>query len=342
MSISCPTPGRAVMPGPAAGGGRRAGAPLARGRTSIASAAPGRQGEEAAADPGQGREPADIHPLRVRNAGHRQCRARTQRRQAHAQFRPADQWDLADAKATLPPTLELIETDTEFWIGHRHLHAQRHAGGAQVTARTAASWSMFSLDGAKPKAAARRARTQARREAAAAPATAPAIEPPETVPAKDAAAPQPPPKLASLPPLIDAVAPPPAKTAARTAVKTAVRTNSSRHRSQPRHRHSDTCGPPAPASCARRDAPPNSSLPVEAAPVVRANRLQPSEAPKPTVVERTGPHPMRTRRCRRDELSGDKLPSNSRSRRRRPPPSSSAPTRCGWCSTPRPRSTSRC
>ena len=46
---------------------------------------------EAAGDPRQGRDPADLHALRVRDAGRGECRARTRRRQADARIRPADQ-----------------------------------------------------------------------------------------------------------------------------------------------------------------------------------------------------------------------------------------------------------
>ena len=76
-------------------------------------------------------------------------------------------WDLADAKAALPPTLESIEAETDFDSGRRHLHAQRRAGRCALSARTAASWSMSAstAPSPRPKQAAEEARQKRRRTA---------------------------------------------------------------------------------------------------------------------------------------------------------------------------------
>ena len=82
--------------------------------------------------PGQGRQPADLHPLRVRNAGHRQCRARAGRRQAHAQFRSADQMGSGGRQGDLAVDAGIDRRRHRFRFRRGHLHAQRHADGAHV------------------------------------------------------------------------------------------------------------------------------------------------------------------------------------------------------------------
>lgn len=120
-------------------------------------------------------------------------------------------WDLADAKAVMPPTLESVDAETEFdsvavtfiLNGTPQVRTFREDRSIVVD---------VGLDGAKPKPAGGKqaAEESAAKQAAAAPVTAPAIEPPETVPVKDAAAPDQPPKAASAPtPAAAPVSPPP-------------------------------------------------------------------------------------------------------------------------------------
>ena len=107
-------------------------------------------------------------------------------------------WDLADAKAALPATLESIESDTEFAAtavtftlnGEPQVRNFREDRSIIVD---------VGLDGGKPKP------PEGEGNAAVAPESGPAIEPPETVPVKDAAAPVQTPKD-SAPPKIDAAA----------------------------------------------------------------------------------------------------------------------------------------
>ena len=87
--------------------------PRARSRTSIAPATVPAQGEEARGDPRQGRDPADLHPLRLLDAGYGQCGARTRDGKLTLDFDQPIKWDLADAKAALPPTLQSIDADVE-------------------------------------------------------------------------------------------------------------------------------------------------------------------------------------------------------------------------------------
>ena len=61
---------------PAAGGGRGTRQARARGRAPAAPAAARRQEPEAVGDPRQGRDPADLHALRLRDAGHGERRSR--------------------------------------------------------------------------------------------------------------------------------------------------------------------------------------------------------------------------------------------------------------------------
>ena len=116
-------------------------------------------------------------------------------------------WDLADAKANLPPTLESIEAETEFASaavvftlnGTPDVHDFREDSSIVVD---------VGLDGANPKPAAKAGAAQgpARADAklAAVPPTAPAISPPETVPAKEVSDQ---PAKPAAPPPSDAVAP---------------------------------------------------------------------------------------------------------------------------------------
>jgi tetratricopeptide (TPR) repeat protein len=99
-------------------------------------------------------------------------------------------WDLADAKAALPATLESIEAETDF---DSAAVVFRLNGSPEVrTFREERSIVVdVGLDGAKPKQAA-----EGEAKVTAAPQAAPAIESPETVPAKDATDAAQPPKPA--------------------------------------------------------------------------------------------------------------------------------------------------
>src|SRR5664279_5060956 len=114
-------------------------------------------------------------------------------------------WDLADARAAMPPTLRSIDADVEddsvavsfAFNGTPQVRTFREDRSIVVDVGHdgAMSKSMpkpAAEQGAKPK------------QDAAAPAVVPAIEPPETVPAKDAAA-EPPPK--AVPPPVEAAVP---------------------------------------------------------------------------------------------------------------------------------------
>jgi tetratricopeptide (TPR) repeat protein len=127
-------------------------------------------------------------------------------------------WDLADAKAALPTTLESIEADGD--IGSTAVIFTLNGAPEVRTFREDRSLIVdIGIDGAKAKAAAKVAAAIAAPEVAApaaaapegaAPKAAPAIEPPETVPAKDVAVPDQPAKAAAAPPM-----PTPAPAAAR-------------------------------------------------------------------------------------------------------------------------------
>ena len=128
-------------------------------------------------------------------------------------------WDLADAKATMPSTLESIEAQTDFAStaviftlnGAPEVRTFREDGSIVVD---------VGLNAAKPGNPVV-PKPQAKEnpgKVSAAPATGPAIEPPETVPAKEAAVAETP-KAASPPPLTDVVAPTPLPVAAPAAAK---------------------------------------------------------------------------------------------------------------------------
>ena len=113
-------------------------------------------------------------------------------------FDQAIKWDLADAKAALPPTLQAIDTDVEddsasvtfAFNGTPQVRTFREDRSIVVDVEH---------DGAKPKLEPKQAAgeggmpKQEPKQAVAAATAVPAISPPETVPAKDAAA-EPPPK----------------------------------------------------------------------------------------------------------------------------------------------------
>jgi tetratricopeptide (TPR) repeat protein len=120
-------------------------------------------------------------------------------------------WDLADARAAMPPTLRSIDADVEddsvavsfAFNGTPQVRTFREDRSIVVDVGHDGAKSMpkpAAEQGAKPK------------QDAAAPAAMPAIEPPETVPAKDAAA-EPPPVEATAPPIAPAAVPPPVQAA---------------------------------------------------------------------------------------------------------------------------------
>ncbi|HZL38768.1 MAG TPA: tetratricopeptide repeat protein [Pseudolabrys sp.] len=104
-------------------------------------------------------------------------------------FDQAIKWDLADAKAALPPTLQAIDTDVEddsasvtfAFNGTPQVRTFREDRSIVVDVEH---------DGAKPKREPKQAAGEggAPKQAVAAATAIPAISPPETVPAKDAAA----------------------------------------------------------------------------------------------------------------------------------------------------------
>ena len=113
-------------------------------------------------------------------------------------------WDLADAKATLPQTLESIDVDSDY----DSVAVNFTLNGAPTVRTFREDHSIvvdIGLEGAKPKQAA----GQRVKKIVVASKTVPGIEPPETIPAKDAPAPKQPPKAATALPPIDAVALPP-------------------------------------------------------------------------------------------------------------------------------------
>jgi len=165
-------------------------------------------------------------------------------------------WDLADAKATLPPTLESIEAEADF-ASVAVIFTLNGAPEVRNFREDSSIVVDVGLDGAKGKVAA--AASPAASKVATAPATGPAIEPPETVPAKDAAAADQPPKPA---PQAAAAATPPEPASAPLAAKALV----------------DFLGPPSPVVTAPSAppvaviAPPRPAPNPDAPVVVAVNR----------------------------------------------------------------------
>ena len=201
-------------------------------------------------------------------------------------------WDLADAKASMPPTLESIEAETE----SESAAVTFTLNGKPVVRTFREDHSIVvdvGLDGAKPKEAVKQETGEGIAQAAAAPATVPVIAPPETVPAKDAPISNQPPKAAAPPQPIDAVAPPP-KPAAPPVAKAAA--------PEPAKAAENSPAAPAPpvAPAAQREAAPMAvAAPEKVAPVVATPAPEvapiaaaPSEAPKAaTAGERVPPAP---------------------------------------------------
>ena len=141
-------------------------------------------------------------------------------------------WDLADAKAALPPTLESIEAETDF-DSVAVIFTLNGAPEVRTFREDRSIVVDIGLDGAKRQAGGkqRRRREKPGGETAAAPKAVPAIEPPETVPAKDAAVPDQPPKAASPPP-----APRPRRMPPRRRRRKAAAGNAAESRRRPRRR----------------------------------------------------------------------------------------------------------
>ena len=229
-------------------------------------------------------------------------------------------WDLADAKAAMPPTLDRSKPKS---MTIRPPSPSRSTARRRCarSARTAASWSMSATTAASPKrrAGASRAvsvaaesRQGRRRPRLHAPAKAAAQRRRRPTPGADALRRQSPPcrrtdlrrrpsrrrRRAAPPPQNGRSAPPPAPLPRQAARRRAA---------------------PAPAEARRRSIGRRRS----AAPRSRCNRAArrpPADPNAPVVVD---VQPVRRQLAGRISVRG----------RRRPPPCSGAPTRCGWCST---------
>lgn len=185
-------------------------------------------------------------------------------------------WDLADARAAMPPTLRSIDADVEddsvavsfAFNGTPQVRTFREDRSIVVDVGHDGAKSMpkpAAEEGAKPK------------QDAAAPAAVPAIEPPETVPAKDAAA-EPPPK--AVPPPVEAAAPPIAPATVPPPVQAGE--NSPAPTTPPKPK--SEASPAAPASPALSVAAPAAPQPL--AKSATAERKRPAPNPDaPVVVE---------------------------------------------------------
>ncbi len=128
------------------------------------------------------------------------------------EFDQAIKWDLADAKAAMPPTLRSIDADLEedsvtvsfSFNGAPQVRTFREDRSIVVDVGHDGGKAKVAEKGAKPK--------EAITAPTPVPLGAPAIAAPETVPAKDAAA-ESAPKPDAVPPVPPATAPPPVKTA---------------------------------------------------------------------------------------------------------------------------------
>ncbi len=223
-------------------------------------------------------------------------------------------WDLADAKAAMPPTLRSIDTDVEDDSDRRHVFAFN--GTPKV--RTFREDRSIVVDvepcDAKPKPKHGDVRAEQRpKPAPAAAAAVPAIAPPETVPAKEAAA-EPPPKAAAAP------APPPRRSwppkPPRRDAAGDAKSGAEGGRGPPRRQP-----PSRPPPNAKRPAPnPNAPVVVDAAPV-RRRACAPnsrSRSPTPAAVFQPRRHAVAGVRQRRQDRS-------RRARRRQQPRRSAAP-----------------
>jgi tetratricopeptide (TPR) repeat protein len=182
-------------------------------------------------------------------------------------------WDLADARAAMPPTLRSIDADVE-----DDTVAVSFAFNGTPQVRTFREDRSIVVDvghdGAKSKPAAEEGAKL--KQGAAAPAAVPAIEPPETVPAKDAAA-EPLPKADTVPPLIvPAVVPPPEQAVENSPAPTPP--------PRPKSEAPPAAAAAAPASPAPKLAAP--AAPQQPAKSAMAERKRPAPNPDaPVVVE---------------------------------------------------------
>ncbi len=185
-------------------------------------------------------------------------------------------WDLADAKATMPPSLESIEAETDFAStaviftlnGSPEVRTFREDGSIVVD---------VGRNAVKPSVAPKAQAPEGAVHGAATPEARPAIEPPETVPVKEAAAAEPP-KAASPPPLTDAPAPPPAAPAKVTQI-------------------SPSPAAPAPAAAAPKVASvatapaPVAAAPAEPHAMAAAAPQAPEKMPAPAATAQPAPDP---------------------------------------------------
>jgi tetratricopeptide (TPR) repeat protein len=178
-------------------------------------------------------------------------------------------WDLADAKAALPSSLESIEAETDFGSaavtftlnGTPDVRAFREEGSVVID---------VGIGIAKPKIQMKEGGATV---VASAPETVPAVEAPEAAPIKDAPAAEQAAKPASPvspPPLVDAAAPAPAKTVQAPAPQPSAQQ-----------------GPLQQAAAAPKPAAAAAVLPKPAAPAVVA----PAEAPVVAAAPRPAPNP---------------------------------------------------
>ena len=118
----------------------------------------GRAAEDAAAVRVRVAQPADLHALRVRNAGHRSdVVAERGDGQAHADVSTSRcKFDLADAKAALPPTLEAIDSRCRRRFRRRSMFdSQRQGRRAHVPRGSQHTSSISVVDGAERQAGGR-------------------------------------------------------------------------------------------------------------------------------------------------------------------------------------------
>lgn len=174
-------------------------------------------------------------------------------------------WDLADAKATMPASLESIEAETDFSStaviftlnGSPEVRTFREDGSIVID---------VGLNPAKPLSAPKAQAKETPAVAAAPPAKGPAIAPPETVPAKDAAA--------SPPPLTDV----PAQTAAPEPAPAPAK--AAQNSPRPAAQAPPAPQAPAPVAAAAPVAP--VAAPAVAAPVVAPIAAAAPPEPSPT------------------------------------------------------------
>jgi hypothetical protein len=198
-------------------------------------------------------------------------------------------WDLADVVATLPPTLKSVDTD----IDHESVVINFVLNG-RPKVRTFHEDNSIVVDigvkDEKPK--------HAEAAGAAAAVAAPAIAPPDTVPAMNEAAPQPPAnqaKSAGAPPLIDK-APPPKKAAGKPPAAPAAAMAADNMPDVPRPAKGKDIPPPAPKHASDTvpipkvaDKKPAARVASNAAPAAAAPPRKATAPPAPKLAAMTAP-----------------------------------------------------